>query len=119
MGVNRISGQDLAALYTRSTKQAPAPQLRTAEAPQDDAVNTTIILKQNEEQVQRAARSIESQPKPFGGRTRLHIDESSKQVVAQILDENDQVVKQIPPEELLKIADQFRKLQGLLFDQQT
>lgn len=119
MGVNRVGGQDLAALFARTATPTPAPQLRNAEAPQDSERSTQRVLRQHEEQAQRAASSAESRLKPLSGRTRLHVDEASNRVVAQILDENNEVVKQIPPEELLKIAARFRELQGLLFDEQT
>ena len=48
--------------------------------------------------------------------TRVYIDPATKRFVAQILDESHQVIKQIPPEELLRIAARFRELQGVLFD---
>ena len=47
----------------------------------------------------------------------MRIDPSSRRIVAQILNESNEVVKQIPPEELLKIIAQFRQLRGVLFDQ--
>jgi len=45
------------------------------------------------------------------------MDETGRKPVVQILDENKQVIRQYPPEELLKIASRFRRLQGLLFDE--
>jgi flagellar protein FlaG len=48
--------------------------------------------------------------------TRIRIDDGTKRIVAQILDENREVIKQIPPEDLLQIAARLRQLEGLLFD---
>ena len=48
--------------------------------------------------------------------TKYHIDESSHRIVAQILNENREVIRQLPPEELLEIAARFREVQGILFD---
>ena len=48
--------------------------------------------------------------------TRLHLDEATQQIVAQILDENNEVVRQIPPEALLELSARFNRLEGLLFD---
>lgn len=50
--------------------------------------------------------------------TRLRVDEESNQIVAQILDENNEVVRQIPPEALLELSSKFNKLEGLLFDRE-
>jgi len=51
--------------------------------------------------------------------TRLRIDEASKRIVAQIVDENNEVIKQIPPEEILKIAARFREISGKMFDRKV
>ena len=51
--------------------------------------------------------------------TRFHVDESSRRFIAEILNENNEVIKQIPPEEALRIAARFRQLVGLLFNQQA
>ncbi len=51
--------------------------------------------------------------------TRLRVDEESNRIVAQILDENDEVIRQIPPEALLELSSKFNRLEGLLFDRES
>ena len=51
--------------------------------------------------------------------TRLRVDEESNQIVAQILNENNEVVRQIPPEALLELSSKFNRLEGLLFDRDS
>lgn len=51
--------------------------------------------------------------------TRFRIDEESNRVVAQILDENNEVVRQIPPEALLKLSTRISRLEGLLFNRES
>ena len=51
-----------------------------------------------------------------GTGTRLRIDADSKRIIAQIVNEANEVIKQIPPEELLRIKAKSRQIQGLLFD---
>lgn len=119
MGVNPVAGQGLAAVSVRATASAPAPQLRIPEAPGEVGHMAPRLGRQNEEQVPRLASPQDSKPRTLSGRARLRIDETSKRVVTQILDENKQVIKQIPPEELLQIAARFKRLTGLLFDERT
>ena len=119
MGVNPVAGQGLGALSVQATASAPAPRLRTAEALREAGRTAPRLGKRNEEQVPRLASPRDSTPRTLSGRARLRIDETSKRVVTQILDENNQVIKQIPPEELLQIAARFKRLTGLLFDKQT
>jgi len=47
---------------------------------------------------------------------RIRVDESTERVVVQILDANEEVIKQIPPEDLLQALRQFREITGVLFD---
>ena len=51
--------------------------------------------------------------------TRFRIDEESNRVVAQILDENNEVVRQIPPEALLELSTRISRLEGLLFNRES
>ena len=66
--------------------------------------------------VQRTAGRIEIVLNERAG-TRLRIDATTKQVVAQIVGRHNNVIKQIPPEEALKIAARIRELHGQLFDE--
>jgi len=47
---------------------------------------------------------------------RLRVDEATNRIIAQVVDENNEVVRQIPPEDALRIAANTRHLLGLLFD---
>ncbi len=47
------------------------------------------------------------------------MDEATDRIVVQILNANGEVIKQIPPEELLREIAKSREVTGLIFDQQT
>lgn len=47
---------------------------------------------------------------------RLEVDETVDRIIAQILNENHEVIKQIPPEEAVRLFARFRELTGLIFD---
>jgi uncharacterized FlaG/YvyC family protein len=47
---------------------------------------------------------------------KYRVDDKTDQVVVEILDESKDIIKQIPPEELLKAAAAVREMQALLFD---
>lgn len=51
--------------------------------------------------------------------TRLRVDEETKQIVVQILDENNEVIRQIPAEALLELSSRFNRLEGLLFNRES
>lgn len=70
-----------------------------------------------------AARPTEPQPEPAklasGNTARLRIDPQTERIIAEIVNEENEVVKQVPPEELLELAATSRAIQGLLFDRST
>jgi flagellar protein FlaG len=63
------------------------------------------------------AREIERLRLTEGTGTRLRIDRESKRIIVQIVNSKDEVIKQIPPEDMLRIASKIRQIQGLLFDE--
>ena len=126
MGVNSVGGseQSLAARYNA----APAPPLRTAEAAAGGAASGRARPGPKEEQVQPADLSQKASPAPVVDKkvelvtpssTRIRVDEDSKRIVIQIVDANNEVVKQTPPKELLEFSARFKRLQGLLFDKRA
>jgi uncharacterized FlaG/YvyC family protein len=51
--------------------------------------------------------------------TRLHVRGENHRIVAEIVNKQHEVIKQVPPEEALVIADRFQRIQGMLFDEQV
>ncbi len=99
--------------------RAPAPQLRPGGAVPKNAPLARDEKEPTEEQVQRSTTPAEDAPSIRAAFTRFRIDEATKDVIAQIVDESNEVIKQIPPEELLQIAAQSRRVEGLFFDRRT
>ena len=93
-GISQPSGTNNA--VSPAGAQAPSP----GKVPARDAVASVIVRQE------------------FPRNTRLRLDEESNQIVAQFLDENNEVIRQVPPQELLDITARFNRLEGLLFDEQ-
>ncbi|MDP7640037.1 MAG: flagellar protein FlaG [Candidatus Hydrogenedentes bacterium] len=51
--------------------------------------------------------------------TRFHLSDPPRRLIAEIVDANNKVIKEIPPKEVVEIAARFRRLVGLLFDEQA
>jgi uncharacterized FlaG/YvyC family protein len=69
------------------------------------------------ESVTEESRQVAKSHLPERTGTRLRFDEDSKRIVAQIVNEANEVIRQVPPEEVLRIAAKLRRLQGILFDE--
>ncbi|MCX5758113.1 MAG: flagellar protein FlaG [Candidatus Hydrogenedentes bacterium] len=116
MGVIGIGGQD----PSLHAAQSPDPRSRTAKTQQNSAAPVARLgPRPKEEQVPQAAAKAVGTESLWRAGTRMHIDAASKRIIAQIVDENNEVIKQIPPEELLKIAATFQEVNGKLFDRKV
>ena len=117
MEVNNIQAPDPGALL-RSNAAAPGPHARAPDEPETARPAARDHVSPSEEQVQRTAPDTQTTVRIDAAHPRIRIDEQRNRVITQLVDENDEVIRQIPPEELLRVADQLRKLQGILFDEQ-
>lgn len=104
----------------RSPRPQSAPEAASADAAQ--AVNTQRrVERQNaQDAIQserlRAASDTES-PGTERVKPRMRVDADIKRVITQIIGADEEVVKQIPPEEMLEVLKRTRELRGLLFDE--
>lgn len=116
MGVSVVSGQAGEALATRVARTpslGPVPELKGPASVQP----TRATPEPEAGQVQRVKRDVLVETGSQRSGTRLRFDENSQRVVTQIVDQNNEVIKQIPPEEMLRIAARFNELRGKLFDE--
>lgn len=120
MRVDLTREQALAALSQSNAARSPTPELRSANVPHAGPQQAQASARLMGDSSQRAASAMSLLPqrtRPAGAIVR--IDEATSRWVAQLVDENNEVIRQIPPEELLEIAAKFRRLQGLLFDERA
>jgi hypothetical protein len=50
--------------------------------------------------------------------SRIRLDDATDRVVVQILNSDNEVIKQFPPEELLDVLKKIRQVTGLILDRQ-
>ena len=67
---------------------------------------------------QAAVKTIisESRDKVRSG-SRIHVDEATDQFVVEIVNSKNEVIRQIPLEEALRLEVLFQQITGILFDQ--
>jgi len=120
MGVAGISGQDPVLSAAYPVAQAPEFLPRPVKSQQDSAAPVARLgPRPKVEQEQRTAVKTEASEGPKRTGTRLRIDNASKRIIAQIIGENNEIIKQIPPEEILKISAKFQEMIGKLFDRKA
>jgi len=119
MGLRGVTGQELQALAAPATAHDPPLVPAPRDGSAGEARSAGAITEAWTSQAVSASREAAPLNIPVAqrGGTRLHVDPPSKRIVAQILDRNLEVIKQIPPEEMLKIIARMRDMRGKLFDQ--
>ena len=121
MDVQSVGAQQLAVSASPAVAKSlrSRPQNADAVAEKPKAPRIREGPGPDEEQLQQAVKKLNEEPAVQRAGIHLSIDDATQRVVAQILDEDREVVRQIPPEEFLEFAAKFRQLRGMLFDQQA
>jgi uncharacterized FlaG/YvyC family protein len=125
MRVETGNKQAIAALSPSDAARSPAPSLRTGQKTVDGAQRSENAPRETRGTQGQQPKTANAQPvldetrprQPQGAR--LRVDKATHRIVTQLLDENDKIIKQVPPQELLDIAARFRQLRGLLFDKRA
>jgi uncharacterized FlaG/YvyC family protein len=108
---NLVQGDQLLAART-----VPAPGSETTGIRKEAAPSKEAASKPPREHIKDKTDIIEEDAGNKRAGTRLHIDKASKRIIAQIINQNNEVIKQIPPEDALKIAARFIEINGKIFD---
>ena len=109
----------------RNQAEAPAGAARAAETraesiqqntnPQDQAQRTPDIGE-----VQKALEEVEKAVAPMAQSLQFSLDKDSGKTVVKVMDtDTNEVIRQIPSEEVLAISKAVDKLKGLLIKQQA
>ena len=74
----------------------------------------------DDEPTQSAVKTIisESRDRIRSG-SRIHVDEATDQFVVEIVNSKNEVIRQIPLEEALRLEVLFQQITGLIFDKQV
>ena len=126
MGIRNISGND-PRLITPAVEGAPAtrrppPKDAPAESslPADELKRPQAERPPSREDVRRMSQFLSKIVESLNWNIKVRIDETHDRIVTQIVDpEKDEVIKQIPPQELLDIMARVKELVGLLLDREA
>lgn len=119
MDVKSVYGSTAAALTVQSP---PRPSQQEVQQEQLASASASAGTAKTEAEQPSAVDSVNiAVERPGGDRvgTRLRVDSETSTIIAQIVGENNEVIKQIPPEEQLRIMDRIRQMQGMLFDERA
>ena len=86
----------------------------------DKAVNNRADANDKKEEkidTQEAVNRVENLAKHFNRKIHLEVEEDLDMIIVKVVDgETDEVIRQIPPEELVELSKNAKNLKGLLIN---
>lgn len=126
MSISPVGSQVLATQLPTTQPDGQARGLTTAAPPPAAAETSSVADKgvaaseaaQDKDSVHQAVETIQKVVETMTRDLQFSIDEELKRTVIKVVDTNtDEVIRQIPAQEVLDIARSLNKLQGLLVRQ--
>lgn len=115
--VNGVAARLSGTLTTQATRGTTAADAATTgtQAPAASSEDAG-----NEQKLSDAISSVEEYIKPFNNRLEFNVDKDVGRVVVKVIDkETDEVLLQVPSEEMLAIAKALDNIKGLFVKQQA
>ena len=109
---------------TQSAPQAAAPSPEAVAtgmpAAGTPAVTTAAVQQPDAQQIAQAVEEMRTAISPVAQNLQFSIDQDIGRTIVKVVDAStDEVIRQIPSEEIVAIAKAMDKLQGLLIKQQA
>lgn len=116
------NASDLASRQQAVASRSAAPNV--AVAPQavqaTEVTDNTTGSKPSDDELRKAVEKISSAMQAYSSELNFSIDEDSGRQVVKVLDTStDEVIRQFPSEEVLRIAKNLDKVLGVLFEQKV
>lgn len=91
--------------------RTPKPQPVAESSKQD------VVVLSNEKRVKATdTELVANSTRNISNGSRVYHDDAANRYIIQIVNENNEVIRQVPQEELLKSAERLREITGLIFD---
>jgi flagellar protein FlaG len=80
--------------------------------------NNTAMKKPKQDQVEGMVHELNKSMQEIGTHVSFSVDHDTKRTIIKVIDTTTkEVVRQIPPENMLRVSENIKKLLGLMVDQ--
>jgi len=118
MAISQISSQ--AAAASQATVAAPRPAQARASVPGEAAPLPERQAQPSPEQVQQAVIEVRKIVEPVARNLQFSIDKETGKTIIKVVDATtNEVIRQIPGDEIVAIAKAIDRMRGLLLHQQA
>lgn len=117
--INGIFKQDIENMPVAEIRNRRASDVDRAEKNQEKVVNSEDPQKDGKIDTAEAMEKIVHTAKFFNKELHLEIEKDLNMVIVKVIDgETDEVIRQIPSEELVELSKKAKNLKGLLVDKE-
>lgn len=114
-GLSVVNNQTVRATDDRFESSTTRRAVQRPAGPVVEAETATEVP--NRAQVDRAVESVNNLAQSLKRKLEFSINDSTGHTVIKIVDsESGDVIRQIPPEEMIRLAERLREVQGLIVD---
>ncbi len=97
----------------------PVKEVRIDTERQTQTSKSGVNNKLSKEEIEALVQELNKMMQIVGTTLSFYVDENTKRTVVKVLDaRTKEVIRQIPPEEMLKVSQKISELLGILIDQQ-
>lgn len=113
-GSEKALDMDTAVQASAKRTQQPQPNQASIQDLERNAKNTRLATK---DKLQRIATAMAEYVQSIQRDLRIKIDDKTESIVIQVVSKNNgKVIRQIPPEEMLKLAAKMEEMVGVIFN---
>lgn len=113
-GSEKALEMDTAVQASAKRTQQPQPNQASIQDLERNAKNTRLATK---DKLQRIATAMAEYIQSIQRDLRIKIDDKTESIVIQVVSKNNgKVIRQIPPEEMLKLAAKMEEMVGVIFN---
>lgn len=120
MSISSITTQAPAAAVTTT---APAPLPARSKAPAEAASSSPLAAgnpAEQRQQLEAAVKAVQEFTRPMSGNLEFSMDDQTGKTIIKVVDTaTNELIRQIPSEEMLEIARALDRLQGILVRQKA
>ncbi len=93
--------------------------MRAEEKKEEKVVNSEDLKKKDHDDIKAAMERIVNTAKFFNRKIHLELEKDLNIMIVKVIDEEtDEVIRQIPPEEVIRLSKHAQDLKGLLIDKE-
>jgi len=115
--IKSIREMDLSSLRIWSSETSQSAEHNSAYQDRVSVQGKTAVVKDTEKELEVLALNIQEAIQTMNYKLQFLLDAASDQVIMKVVNHKGEVIREIPPEDQLRLARNLHEIENLLFDE--